>query len=42
MSGMEEMVTFYHMDGRRDHARSLLPTNNQPRMRAIPAAADPI
>jgi len=40
MSGMEEMVTFYHMDGERSRS-FIMPTNNQPRMRAIPAAADP-
>jgi hypothetical protein len=41
MSGMEEMVTFYHIDGNAITLVHYCPTNNQPRMRAIPAAADP-
>jgi hypothetical protein len=40
MSGMEEMVTFYHIDGDAISLVHYCPTNNQPRMRAIPAAAD--
>jgi len=41
MSGMEEMVTFYHLDGNAITLIHYCPTNNQPRMRAIPASADP-
>ncbi|HJZ63965.1 MAG TPA: hypothetical protein VKD70_06585 [Candidatus Acidoferrum sp.] len=41
MSGMEEMVTFYHIDGNAITLIHYCPTNNQPRMRAIPASADP-
>jgi len=41
MSNMEEMVTFYHIDGNTITLVHYCPTNNQPRMRAIPAAADP-
>jgi hypothetical protein len=40
MSGMEEMVTFYHIDGDAITLVHYCPTNNQPRMRAIPSAAD--
>lgn len=40
MSGMEEMVTFYHIDGDAITLIHYCPTNNQPRMRAIPGAAD--
>jgi len=40
MSGMEEMVTFYHIDGNAITLIHYCPTNNQPRMRAIPASAD--
>jgi len=40
MSGMEEMVTFYHIDGNAITLIHYCPTNNQPRMRAIPGAAD--
>jgi len=41
MSGMEEMVTFYHIDGNAITLIHYCPTNNQLRMRAIPASADP-
>ena len=41
MSGMEEMVTFYHIDGNAITLVHYCPTNNQPRMRTIPASADP-
>ena len=40
MTDMEEMVTFYHLDGNAITLIHYCPTNNQPRMRAIPAAAD--
>lgn len=40
MPGMEEMVTFYHMDGNAISLIHYCPTNNQPRMRAIPASGD--
>lgn len=40
MTDMEEMVTFYHIDGNAITLIHYCPTNNQPRMRAIPAAAD--
>ena len=40
MSGMEEMVTFYHIDGNAISLVHYCPTNNQPRMRAIPTTAD--
>jgi len=40
MSGMEEMVTFYHIDGNAITLIHYCPTNNQPRMRAIPGSAD--
>jgi hypothetical protein len=36
MSGMEEMVTFYHVDGDAITLVHYCPTNNQPRMRAVP------
>lgn len=41
MSGMEEMVTFYHIDGNAITLIHYCPTNNQPRMRAIPDSVDP-
>jgi len=41
MSGMEEMVTFYHIDGNAITLIHYCPTNNQPRMRAIPASGNP-
>ena len=40
MSGMEEMVTFYHVDGDAITLVHFCPTNNQPRMRAIPKTDD--
>lgn len=40
MSGMEEMVTFYHVDGNAISLIHYCPTNNQPRMRAIPTSAE--
>jgi len=40
MSGMEEMVTFYHVDGDAITLVHFCPTNNQPRMRAIPTTDD--
>jgi hypothetical protein len=40
MSGMEEMVTFYHADGDAITLVHFCPTNNQPRMRAIPKTDD--
>jgi hypothetical protein len=39
-SGMEEMVTFYHVDGDAIALVHFCPTNNQPRMRAIPKSDD--
>ena len=39
-SGMEEMVTLYSVDGDGIALVHYCPTNNQPRMRAVPAAAD--
>jgi hypothetical protein len=42
MSGMEEMVTFYHIDGNAISLIHYCPTNNQPRMRAVPTSADPM
>jgi hypothetical protein len=38
--GMEEMVTFYHVDGDAITLVHFCPTNNQPRMRAIPKTDD--
>jgi hypothetical protein len=35
-SGMEEMITFYHVDGDAITLVHYCPTNNQPRMRAVP------
>lgn len=40
MSGMEEMVTFYHVDGDAITLVHYCPTNNQPRMRAVPKTDD--
>jgi hypothetical protein len=37
-SGMEEMVTVYSLDGDGIALIHFCPTNNQPRMRAVPAA----
>ncbi len=39
-SGMEEMVTLYSMDGDGIALVHYCPTNNQPRMRVIPASDD--
>jgi len=39
-SGMEEMVTLYNVDGDGIALVHYCPTNNQPRMRAVPNAAD--
>lgn len=39
-SGMEEMVTVYSMDGDGIALVHFCPTNNQPRMRAVPASDD--
>jgi hypothetical protein len=39
-AGMEEMVTLYSVDGDGIALVHYCPTNNQPRMRAVPAAAD--
>jgi len=39
-SGMEDMVTVYSLDGDGIALVHFCPTNNQPRMRAVPAAAD--
>jgi hypothetical protein len=36
VSGMEEMVTIYHVDGEAITLVHYCPTNNQPRMRAVP------
>jgi hypothetical protein len=36
VSGMEEMVTIYHVDGEAVTLVHYCPTNNQPRMRAVP------
>jgi hypothetical protein len=41
MSGMEEMLSLYTVDGDGIQLSHYCPTNNQPRMRAIPASADP-
>ena len=40
MSGMEEMVTLYNVDGDGIALVHYCPTNNQPRMRAVPAPGD--
>lgn len=39
--GMEEMLTLYSLDGDGIQLAHYCPTNNQPRMRAVPASADP-
>jgi hypothetical protein len=39
-SGMEEMVTLYSMDGDGIALVHYCPTNNQPRMRVVPASDD--
>lgn len=39
--GMEEMLTLYSVDGDGIQLAHYCPTNNQPRMRAVPTAADP-
>ncbi len=39
-SGMEEMLTVYSVDGDGIALVHFCPTNNQPRMRAIPASSD--
>jgi hypothetical protein len=40
MSGMDEMVTLYSIDGDSIMLLHYCPTNNQPRMRATPATTD--
>jgi len=40
VSGMEEMVTLYNVDGDGIALMHYCPTNNQPRMRAIPQSGD--
>lgn len=40
-SGMEEMLSLYSVDGDGIQLAHYCPTNNQPRMRAVPASADP-
>jgi len=40
MSGMDEMVTLYSIDGDTVVLLHYCPTNNQPRMRATPVAGD--
>lgn len=40
-SGMEEMLSLYSVDGNGIQLAHYCPTNNQPRMRAIPSGADP-
>lgn len=40
MHGMHEMITLYNLDGDGIALVHYCPTNNQPRMRAIPAAGD--
>lgn len=40
VSGMEDMVTLYSVDGDGIALAHYCPTNNQPRMRAIPPAGD--
>lgn len=39
-SGVDEMVTFYTVDGDRIALLHFCPTNNQPRMRATPSEGD--
>ena len=40
MAGMEEMLTLYSVDGDGIALVHYCPTNNQPRMRAVPASGD--
>src|SRR5271170_283376 len=40
-TGMEEMVTVYSLDGDGIALIHFCPTNNQPRMRVVPATGDP-
>jgi hypothetical protein len=40
-TGMEDMVTVYSLDGDGIALIHFCPTNNQPRMRVIPATSDP-
>jgi hypothetical protein len=40
-SGMEEMLSLYSVDGDGIQLAHYCPTNNQPRMRAVPSGADP-
>jgi hypothetical protein len=40
-SGMEEMLSLYTVDGDGIQVSHYCPTNNQPRMRAVPTSADP-
>ena len=40
-TGMEEMVTVYSLDGDGIALVHFCPTNNQPRMRVVPATSDP-
>jgi hypothetical protein len=40
-SGMEEMLTVYSVDGDGIQLAHYCPTNNQPRMRALPVSGDP-
>ena len=40
-SGMEEMLSLYTVDGDGIQVSHFCPTNNQPRMRAVPTSADP-
>jgi hypothetical protein len=40
-SGMEEMLSLYSIDGNGIQLAHYCPTNNQPRMRAVPSSADP-
>ena len=40
-SGMEEMLSLYSIDGDGIQLNHYCPTNNQPRMRAVPDSADP-
>jgi hypothetical protein len=40
-TGMEDMVTVYSLDGDGIALVHFCPTNNQPRMRVVPASSDP-
>jgi len=40
-TGMEEMLSLYTIDGDGIQVSHFCPTNNQPRMRAVPSSADP-